>query len=73
MTTSAEVQLNQAWLTTLCGNVRRRVVNVALLFLTCSPLRNFEALEFDCDLLQQLLGCGDANVHTLLSVKSQPI
>jgi hypothetical protein len=73
MKSSAKVQLNQAGLTTLRGNVRRRVVNVALmglLLLTSSPKGNFEALEFDSDFLQQLLGCGNSNVHTLLSVES---
>ena len=63
-------------MTTLRGNVRRRVVIVALmslLLLTSSPMGNFEALEFDSHFLQQLLGRGDANVHTLLSVKSHLI
>lgn len=46
---------------------------MSLLFLACSPMGNFEALEFDSDPLQQLLGRGDTNVHALLSVKSHLI
>ena len=72
LNSSAKVQLNQAWLATLRGKVRGRIVNLAqqvLLLLTNScPMRDFEALEFDCYLLQQMLGCEEACIHTLLSV-----
>ena len=73
LNSSAEVQLNQAWLATMRGNVRRLIVNLALqvliLLIKSCPMRDFEALESDCYLLQQLLGV-EISASTLFSLLS---